>query len=297
MPQFTRLLALPAAVGALLLTGCATMSPPPPVDILPTTAPPLAAAPRTPPPVTGGLFHQASYRPAFEDRRARMVGDNVTVMIVENVTASQKSSSTVDRTSEASAGITNLPFVKNSLADKTKLGAGSESTFSGKGGTESVARGLYPALAKHDDIELVGIGNLRLAADPPRWFPGEVVGLPVDGENRPAWAAAVAFAVAPRARLLGANVLHCPSNFGPAVRLLPTVVTVHDVLPMRHPEWVPDGRAWGVRALIRATVRAASRRGWVCPMAPRIPRPSSRQIFGSCVVLPEPVSPATITTW
>ena len=29
----------------------------------------------------------------------------------------------------------------------------------------------------------------------------------------------------------------------------------------------------------------------------RAVRPSSRQIFGSCVVLPEPVSPATTTTW
>ena len=57
----------------------------------------------------------------------------------------------------------------------------------------------------------------------------------------------------------GADILHCPSNFGPAVRLLPTVVTVHDVLPMLHPEWVPDGRSWGVQALTRATVRAASR--------------------------------------
>ncbi len=123
---------------ALLATGCATLSPPPPVDILPTTPPPIAAAaPRTPPPVTGSLFQNASYRPAFEDRRARMVGDNVTVMIVENVTASQKSSSTVDRGSKASAGITNLPFVNSSLADKTKLGASSENTFSGKGGTES----------------------------------------------------------------------------------------------------------------------------------------------------------------
>ena len=123
---------------ALLATGCATLSPPPPVDILPTTPPPIATTtPRTPPPVTGSLFHNASYRPAFEDRRARMVGDNVTVMIVENVTASQKSSSTVDRTSEAKAGITNLPFVKKSLTDVTTLGAGSENTFSGKGGTES----------------------------------------------------------------------------------------------------------------------------------------------------------------
>lgn len=46
-----------------------------------------------------------------------------------------------------------------------------------------------------------------------------------------------------------------------------------------------------------ATVRAAIRRGWVCPIMPRTPRPSSRQIFGICVVFPEPVSPATITTW
>ena len=123
---------------ALLVTGCATLSPPPPVDILPTTPPPIATTtPRTPPPVTGSLFHNASYRPAFEDRRARMVGDNVTINIVENVTASQKSSSTVDRTSEASGGITSLPFVKRSLADRTTLAAGSESTFSGKGGTES----------------------------------------------------------------------------------------------------------------------------------------------------------------
>lgn len=123
---------------ALLATGCATLSPPPPVDILPTTPPPIATTtPRTPPPVTGSLFHNASYRPAFEDRRARMVGDNVTINIVENVTASQKSSSTVDRGSKASAGITNLPFVTSSLADKTKLGASSENTFSGKGGTES----------------------------------------------------------------------------------------------------------------------------------------------------------------
>ena len=41
-------------------------------------------------------------------------------------------------------------------------------------------------------------------------------------------------------------------------------------------------------------LRAAMRRGWVCPI---LSRPSSRQIFGSCVVLPDPVSPATMTTW
>ena len=46
-----------------------------------------------------------------------------------------------------------------------------------------------------------------------------------------------------------------------------------------------------------ATERAASLRGWVCPIMPATPRPSCMQIFGSCVVLPEPVSPDTMTTW
>ncbi len=43
-----------------------------------------------------------------------------------------------------------------------------------------------------------------------------------------------------------------------------------------------------------ATLRAAIRRGCVCPI---FSRPSSSRIFGSWVVLPEPVAPATITTW
>ncbi len=50
-------------------------------------------------------------------------------------------------------------------------------------------------------------------------------------------------------------------------------------------------------AMRSATARAAIRRGWVCPIRPRTPRPSSRQILGIWVVLPEPVSPAMTTTW
>ena len=46
-----------------------------------------------------------------------------------------------------------------------------------------------------------------------------------------------------------------------------------------------------------ATDVAAIRRGCVMPIVPRCPKPASRQIRGSCVVLPDPVSPATTTTW
>jgi flagellar L-ring protein precursor FlgH len=132
-----RPIAAAATALALLATGCAPLSPPPPVDVLPTTPPAITAVPRASGPATGSLFHAASYRPAFEDRRARMVGDVVTIQIVENVSASQKSTSTVDRSSKAGGSITALPLISGNLSGKSTLGASSDNSFSGKGGTES----------------------------------------------------------------------------------------------------------------------------------------------------------------
>ena len=62
--------------------------------------------------------------------------------------------------------------------------------------------------------------------------------------------------------------------------------------PTKSPRGVPSSSA--IRS---ATARAAIRRGCVWPIRPCTPRPASRQIFGSWVVFPDPVSPATITTW
>src|SRR5882672_3192946 len=49
-------------------------------------------------------------------------------------------------------------------------------------------------------------------------------------------------------------------------------------------------------AMRAANARAASRRGCVCAIKVCVPRPISRQYCGNCVLLPEPVSPATIST-
>lgn len=136
------LLLLPRLGGslvALALGGCATLNPPPPVDILPTPAPRPSVAAAAPTVPSGGLFHASRYRPAFEDQRARLVGDMVTVQIVERVTATQKSSSSVDRDNELKAGITSLPLLKGSAAAniiaRSKIGAGSTNAFSGAGET------------------------------------------------------------------------------------------------------------------------------------------------------------------
>jgi flagellar L-ring protein precursor FlgH len=90
---------------------------------------------------TGGLFQANRYRPPFESRRARLVGDLVTIQIAEKVTASQQSSSTVNRDSKMSAGITDLPGLTGGAlgtAQKLgKLGVGSNTDFEGGGGTTS----------------------------------------------------------------------------------------------------------------------------------------------------------------
>jgi flagellar L-ring protein precursor FlgH len=104
--------------------------------------PPVVAAPRVSSAAparntSGSLFHAASYRPAFEDNRARMVGDTVTIQIVENITASQKSSSTANRSSAQESSISAFPFASTSLLGKLGAGATSNNDFAGKGGTES----------------------------------------------------------------------------------------------------------------------------------------------------------------
>src|SRR5689334_22276783 len=97
--------------------------------------------------------------------------------------------------------------------------------FTGRrGGTETYARELLPALADvAPDLSFVGLVNreTRRSFD---WFPGPLVRLPVPGGNQLSWAAGEVTLVGPVARALGADVLLCPANFGPLARFLPTVV-------------------------------------------------------------------------
>lgn len=88
-------------------------------------------------PANGSLFQAATYRPGFEDPRARMVGDSLTIVIEERVTATQKSTSNVSKTGSVESGITSLPLVGTNASLLGKLGAGADSTntFKGTGDT------------------------------------------------------------------------------------------------------------------------------------------------------------------
>ena len=122
-----------------VLSACNTLPQTVSVDFAePESLQAIAAAPR--PQVTNGsLFQKASYRPSFEDVRARAIGDTVTVQIVERVTASQVSSSTSNRTTSGAASVSAFPLLSPlDLANlKAGVGTSSKNDFSGKGGTES----------------------------------------------------------------------------------------------------------------------------------------------------------------
>ena len=85
----------------------------------------------------GAIFQADRYRPLFEDHRARLVGDTITVQITEKVSATQKSTSTVDKTGTVEAGITALPLVNPNSFGRASAAANSSNTFSGKGTTEN----------------------------------------------------------------------------------------------------------------------------------------------------------------
>ena len=127
----------------LALAGCQQMARLPPVDlVLPTAALPLPAAAAVPvavaaPRPNGAIFQAERYRPLFESHRARIVGDTLTVSIVEKVSAVQKSTSSVDRNGGLSASISALPFLKPSALTRATATANANNTFGGKGTTEN----------------------------------------------------------------------------------------------------------------------------------------------------------------
>jgi flagellar L-ring protein precursor FlgH len=127
------------ALITLACTACQVLPQAPKVDLVDAVParPVVYPAATVAAPNTGSLFQNASFRPAFEDRRARLVGDTLTITIVENISATQKSTSTVGRTGANSAGITALPFMNAGTLGKLGVGATSANTFEGKGGTES----------------------------------------------------------------------------------------------------------------------------------------------------------------
>ena len=125
------------AVAALaVLTGCATPYPVPEVSVAPgADTRPLPVPPQTY--ANGSIYQSGQYRPLFEDHRARLVGDVVIIQIVEKVSASQKSTSSINKSGSVEAGVTALPMLKATALTRASASGSSTNDFQGKGSTEN----------------------------------------------------------------------------------------------------------------------------------------------------------------
>ena len=163
-----RLTVVAFAVAGLALTGCESASEllnkRPPVDVAqPTSKRPEPIAVAT---VNNGAIFQASqYRPLFEDHRARLVGDTITVQIVETINATQSSTSSIDKSGGLAAGVTAIPGISaNSFtAARATLGATSSNTFAGKGSTQN--SNAFSGTITATVIEVLPNGHLIISGE------------------------------------------------------------------------------------------------------------------------------------
>lgn len=117
----------------------------------------------------GSLFPSMSglssgYRPLFEDRRARQVGDTLTVVLEERTTASKRNSAAASKESSLNAGVT--AGTKVPIFDRwtgMALGASSENSFAGKG--SSSAANNFSGTITVTVMEVYANGNLVVAGE------------------------------------------------------------------------------------------------------------------------------------
>lgn len=130
--------------------------------------------------------------------------------------------------------------------------------FSGtRGGAETYVREVYSRLG-NSDIEFVALASSEFAATDTSWFPGPVIDSGISGLNRLLWARGELMDVARAARREGADLIHSPANLGPVRSKVPVLLTLHDMVSFRHPEWVPARAAgWFLRWMIRGAARNA----------------------------------------
>jgi flagellar L-ring protein precursor FlgH len=104
---------------ALALAGCSTV----PTSIVQretTARPPSAEAPA---PANGAIYQASTYRPMFEDRRARHIGDLLTINIIEKTSAVKAGASSGNKSGTVNFGVPGFAQGKVGAASVAANGA------------------------------------------------------------------------------------------------------------------------------------------------------------------------------
>ncbi len=155
------------AVAALALLGACASIPPTNVH-QPMTARP--APPMAPAPANGAIFQAAysvqpgySNRPLFEDRRARSVGDILTIAIHETTAAAKKSNTAANRSDSRNLSVSSLAGLPGKSLLGSSLNASQATKFAGDG--ESNSNNAFTGIITVTVIEVLANGNLLVSGE------------------------------------------------------------------------------------------------------------------------------------
>jgi flagellar L-ring protein precursor FlgH len=147
-----------AVMAAAALAGCAT-----PESIvqqpLSTRPQPVAA----PAPANGAIFQSASYRPMLEDRRARHVGDIMTIAINERTSAGKSTSNSASKEGDASASVTNLLNISAGTLGNLGVNAANERSYEERGAASS--SNTFSGTITVTVAEVLANGNLVVSGE------------------------------------------------------------------------------------------------------------------------------------
>ncbi|QJQ94413.1 MULTISPECIES: flagellar basal body L-ring protein FlgH [Halomonadaceae] len=118
---------------------------------------------RLPPEPNGSIYqaHRGSH-PLFEDRRPRMVGDILTIVLDEEVSASKNAQSNANRTGSSGLNIAQVPDVLDIL-EEYGFDLTGTSAFSGGGGSQ--ANNSFTGTITVSVLDVMANGNLRVRGE------------------------------------------------------------------------------------------------------------------------------------
>lgn len=151
-----RLLVELIMASCLIISGCAIT--PETIVKQPMTAKPPSASGIAA--TNGAIFNAAAYRPMFEDRRPRFVGDIVTVNIAESTVATKANDSSASKAGSVDASVTSLfnhPAPKATFAGKSAL------SYSDKDAAN--ASNVFTGTITATVVDVLPNGNLVISGD------------------------------------------------------------------------------------------------------------------------------------
>ena len=142
-----------------LLGACTTV---PPTNVhQPMTARPVARTENLA--ATGSIYQAGVSRTLFEDRRARYVGDTMTIAIGESTTASTKSNTNASKTTAINASVPTVSGLPGKSLQGLALDASSSNTLAGKG--DAAANNVFTGTITVTVIEVLPNGNLLVSGE------------------------------------------------------------------------------------------------------------------------------------